>query len=244
MDLDGHSLHLLGRSLGGLEAGVVAAGGLLLRQLGEHVGDGVLTVHVVVPRAHVHRPLLRLLLAHHQYVVVLRELRLADLLLHLLVGEVAVHMEARLPAHRLHRQRVLGGVVGDGHDHDLAGGEPEGPFPGEVLGEDGDHALHAAHDGAVDDHGLGRPLLRRVGEVEADGELEVELDGGALESPPQRVEYGDVDLGPVEGAVRRVQLPLAPRLVEGVLERGLRFVPQLELPKVPLWSRGERHLVL
>lgn len=27
------------------------------------------------------------------------------------------------------------------------------PFPGVVLGEDGDHSLHGAQDGAVNDHG-------------------------------------------------------------------------------------------
>ena len=42
-------------------------------------------------------------------------------------------------------------MVGDGHNHDLARAEPEGPLPTKVLGQDGDHALHAAHDGTVND---------------------------------------------------------------------------------------------
>lgn len=49
-------------------------------------------------------------------------------------------------------------------------------------------------------------VLRVVGEVEADGQLEVELDGGALELALQRVVHRDVDLGAVEGAVPLVDL--------------------------------------
>jgi hypothetical protein len=42
--------------------------------------------------------------------------------------------------------------------------------------------------------------------VEADGQLEVKLDSRALEAAAQGIEDGDVNLGAVEGAVRRVQL--------------------------------------
>ena len=43
-----------------------------------------------------------------------------------------------------------------------------------------------------------------------DGKLEVELDGGALVLPLQRVCEGDVDLGTVESPVAGVQLPGQP----------------------------------
>ena len=87
-----------------------------------------------------------------------------------------------------------------------------------MLGDDSNEALEAAEDRAVDHDGArGRPA--RVGggglvrgailEVEALGELEVELDGRALERPPQGIADLDVDLGTVESAVARVQLPLA-----------------------------------
>ena len=49
---------------------------------------------------------------------------------------------------------------------------------------------------------------RDVSEVEAFGELEVELNGGALDGSSEGVFDGDVDFGPVKGAVARVQLPL------------------------------------
>ena len=44
-----------------------------------------------------------------------------------------------------------------------------------------------------------------------DGKLEVELDGGALVLPLQRVWEGDVDLGTVESPVAGVQLPGQPQ---------------------------------
>ena len=60
---------------------------------------------------------------------------------------------------------------------------------------------HATSQGRAADLGLAVVL-----QVEADGQLEVELHGGALELAPQGVEDRDVDLGPVEGAVALVQL--------------------------------------
>ena len=47
-----------------------------------------------------------------------------------------------------------------------------------------------------------------------DGQLEVELDGGALVLPLQRVREGDVDLGAVESPVARIQLPGQPQRVQ------------------------------
>ena len=57
-------------------------------------------------------------------------------------------------------------------------------------------------------------LLVHVSQVEPNGELEVELDGGALVLPLQGVGQGDVDLGPVEGTVPGVQLPRELRFVQ------------------------------
>ena len=61
----------------------------------------------------------------------------------------------------------------------------------------------------MDDDGLlvDGAVVRVVLEVEADGQLEVELDGGALEVAPERVHDGDVDFRAVKGAVPRIQLP-------------------------------------
>ncbi len=61
----------------------------------------------------------------------------------------------------------------------LAGVEPQRPLGGKVLGQDGEHALHGAEDGAVhDDRPLPGPVLGHVLQPEADGQLEVELEGG------------------------------------------------------------------
>lgn len=54
-----------------------------------------------------------------------------------------------------------------------------------------------------------RRLLRRaVFQVEPLRQLEIQLDGRALERAAQRVADGDVDLGPVERTVARVDIPL------------------------------------
>lgn len=46
-------------------------------------------------------------------------------------------------------------------------------------------------------------------QVEADGKLEVQLNGSALELAPQGVKDRDVDLGAIEGPVCLVQLHTA-----------------------------------
>ena len=82
-----------------------------------------------------------------------------------------------------------------------------------MLGQDADEALVRAEDRAVDGHRpLGLPVGVDVLELEALGQhREVDLDGGDLPGAPQHVLDVDVDLGPVEGAVARIQL-----VVEGV----------------------------
>lgn len=93
----------------------------------------------------------------------------------------------------------------------LARVEPQRPLGSKVLRQDGKHALHAAQDGAVHDDGpLARAVLGHVLEPEPDGQLEVQLHGGALELAPQGVVHGDVDLGAVERAVPCVGPPGVP----------------------------------
>lgn len=83
-----------------------------------------------------------------------------------------------------------------------------------MLGNDSDEAFQTAQDGAVDDDrtcsGFVYVVVRAaVFEVEALRELEVELNRGALEGTAESVADGDVDLGTVERAVARVELPLS-----------------------------------
>ncbi len=93
-----------------------------------------------------------------------------------------------------------------------------------------------------DDWRLLLSLLVHVSELEAERELEVQLDGGALQgktfidsklaSFPTKMEFSfshlvlplkgvcerDVDLWPVECPVARVKLPLQPGVVQGVAQ--------------------------
>lgn len=89
----------------------------------------------------------------------------------------------------------------------LPGAQPERPLASEVLGQNGKHALDRPQNGAVDDD---RPLkllvLRGVLQLEAQRQLEVQLDCGALKLAAQGIKDCDVDLGAVEGAVRFVHL--------------------------------------
>ncbi len=43
-------------------------------------------------------------------------------------------------------------------------------------------------------------------QLEFVGQLEVQLHCGALELPLQGIEDGDVNLGPIEGSIRRIEL--------------------------------------
>ena len=65
--------------------------------------------------------------------------------------------------HRLDLLDILLCAAHHGYHEDLAGRKPEGPFAGEVLGEDGDEALETADDGAVDHHGAGHAQRKRIG---------------------------------------------------------------------------------
>ena len=121
----------------------------------------------------------------------------------------------------------------DGDEHHLAGAEPERPLAAVVLAEDGEHPLDAAEHGAMDHDGPGELLALLLGvggvlQIEADGELEVELDGGALVDAVHGVHDLDVDLGTVEGTVAGVDAPpaLAGEGVHGPGERGLGPVPE------------------
>lgn len=166
----------------------------------------------------------------------------------------------------------------DGHDEYLSRGQPERPLARKVLRDDPDEALQTPEDRAVDHDGARRRAARvgsgcfvrgAVLEVEALGELEVELDGRALERAAEGVPNLDVDLGAVERAVARVQFPLArvelvQRLRQLLEEEGWRsamyvhvregikedeeketktyclgLVPGLDVPKVVLRAGGK-----
>ncbi len=91
-------------------------------------------------------------------------------------------------------------LLGDGDDADLHGGEPHGEGAGVVLDEDAEEAFDRAEERAVDHDGLVLfAVFAGVLELEAGGEVEVELDGGELPEAAEDVDEFDVDFGAVEG---------------------------------------------
>src|SRR5947208_9442587 len=109
-----------------------------------------------------------------------------------------------------------------------------------MLGQDADEALERAEDCAMHHHRtLGLAVAVDVLEPEALGLLEVDLDGGDLPAPRERVQDVDVDLGPVEGAVARVQVEGQPVGAQRVRQPLLGYLPLLVGPERLGRPRGE-----
>mmetsp|Transcript_32752 Transcript_32752/g.55219 ORF Transcript_32752/g.55219 Transcript_32752/m.55219 type:complete len:390 (+) Transcript_32752:512-1681(+) len=89
------------------------------------------------------------------------------------------------------------------------------------------------------------PTRGLVLELEANGQLEVQLHRGALVDAFHRVVHLDVDLGPVKGAIARIHLPLPrPReSIQRLRQLSLRHVPQRRVPQCFGWSRRQLQLV-
>jgi hypothetical protein len=106
----------------------------------------------------------------------------ADLGLHFAVGGVELYAQAD------GLETLLDGLgvgemllVGDGDEAYLYGREPKGKGAGVVLDEDAEKAFDAAEERAVNHDGLvGHAVFANIFELEAGGEIEVELDGGEL----------------------------------------------------------------
>src|SRR5438876_1173009 len=100
-----------------------------------------------------------------------------------------------------------------------------------VLGEHPDEPLEGAEDRAVDHDGA---LRRSVGvdvlEREAVGLREVDLDGRELPAAPERVQNVDVDFGPVERSVARVEVIREPIRLQRVVQGPLGRLPLLVRP--------------
>ena len=122
------------------------------------------------------------------------------------------------------RARVVAVAVGDRQHDRLDRREPQRQLAGEVLEQDPDEALVGPHQRAVDHH---RPVLgvvgAGVGQLEALGEVVVELAGPELPRAAERVGHVHVDLRPVEGAVALVEVVVAD---PGCLERAAAAPPR------------------
>eukprot|EP00968_Pinguiococcus_pyrenoidosus_P015053 scaffold1384_cov256-Pinguiococcus_pyrenoidosus.AAC.6 len=150
------------------------------------------------------------------------------------------------------------GVVRDGGEAHLLGGEPQRQVSGSRFDEHAEEALNGAEDGPVDhDRALPLGFGGDVLHVEALGEVEVALDGRALPRAADGILNLDVNLGAVEGTATIVHL-VAPTLAIQRLDEclrtngsdpGLRTSVDSEvvrspvpIPRLPWWQVPRCHL--
>src|SRR6185503_17260376 len=106
--------------------------------------------------------------------------------------------------------------------------------------ETADEALEAAEQDAVDhDRALALTLVINVRDVEALGQVEVDLHGRALPLSTDRVVNLDVDLRRVEHATAFIDLVRDLADAERGPQRVLGLVPELVRTEPFLWPRGE-----
>src|SRR3990170_4983966 len=186
------------------------------------------------------RPTLGVAIAEHEHVGHLLLLREPDLVLHAVRAVVHLHPQA---ARAEDPGQLAGRIempVGDGYDDRLDRRAPEGERAGKVLGKDADETLEAAVDRIVDDD---RPLDPAGGgavlQLEPLRQLVVELDGGHLPLPAQRILDEDVDLGGVERTAARIDRVGDAGPVERLGQLALRHLPELIGAQLFLRSRGE-----
>jgi len=152
----------------------------------------------------------------------------------------------------------------DGHNQDLPWTYPERPLATEVLSQNSQEALETADDGTVDDNwtrttgarliGLGFAflsglwsclalLVRHIFELEVNGCLIIELDGGTLELSLQSVGNGDINLRAIEGTITLVEFPVITfKLGHRFAQLSLSVVPRLDVAKELLWPSGQLEL--
>ena len=159
---------------------------------------------------------------------------LADLVVDLLVPEIAFDAQARGLQLLDHLQRIVVRIRHDRRDDDLEGSEPQREVTGEVLDQDAREALQRAEHRAVDHHRrLLLGMLVDVERAEAAREVEVHLRRAALPVAADGVLQHVFELRSVERALARLQRRLHAsvralrHLVEHVLQRLLGLVPQL-----------------
>ena len=170
----------------------------------------------------------RLAVPDDQHVGHLLELGLANLVVDLLLALVDLRPAGRPPPAPLHLPGVVDVAVGNRQDDGLERRHPEWEGAGEVLDQDGDEALDAAEDRAVNHH---RPVLGVVGadvlQIEALRVVVIELNRRALPLAANGVLDVAVDFRAVERAVAGIdRVRLA-----GALERLPSAPPQRD----PRW---------
>ena len=184
---------------------ISALAGLHIRlQAGNEVGKAL---HALLTgeRAHGDGVILRFLVAEHEHIRDLLTLRFTDLIADLLIAQVGLDAQASLLQAVGDVLGVIVRAVGDGHDLDLHGREPQRERTGVVLGEDADEALDRAEAHTVDhDRAMLLTVRADILEVKALGHLHIELDRAALPGTAEAVLQVEVDLRTVERAVALV----------------------------------------
>jgi len=172
-----------------------------------------------------------LLGTNHKDEVELRNLGVADFLVQSRVRGIDVRKESGSVELLLD----LLGIGDQSSSHwnhlDLAGGQPEVPSAGTGLCENGNHALQRTQHGTMNNNGARevRSLATAVAVLETEtlGQLEVQLDGGALMAATQAVTDQNINLGSVECTILRVNGPGASEAVKCISQ-------MLELKKAQL----------
>lgn len=94
------------------------------------------------------------------------------------------------------------------------------PFPCKVLSNDRNESLETSEDRAMDNHRSCGGFVRTLGifgrtvlQVETFRKLEIELNGCALEGPPECVSDGDINFGSVERTISGIDFPFTRVLI-------------------------------
>src|SRR6266513_4048457 len=136
--------------------------------------------------------------------------------------------------------RVVEGRFADRDDRDLLPVEPQREIPRVVLDEAPDEALETPEENAVDHHrALTLALLVHERDVEALGQVEVDLDRRTLPLAPDRVVDLDVDLRRIEDTAALVELVRDVACAERRPQRLFGLVPELVGPEPLLGTRRE-----
>ena len=141
--------------------------------------------------------------------------------------------------------RVWDMAIGDGQYLDLNRRQPEWKGPGILLYKDSHVTLKAAQHGAVYHHRGVLPVIRAgVGHLEASGQVEIELNCGALPVAAQRILELDVDLGAVEYPFPLIYDVLERLVLQRLSEQFDRPFPLLDVSHVILRPGAQGNLKL
>src|SRR5438552_11399013 len=212
----------------------------LAREVGQDAVEGDGPEVLAAPAPEADGPVLALPLADDERGRDLPALRLADPVAELLVAVVELRPQARRAELLPDGPSVRGVFLAHRQDTRLHRREPRRERTRVMLGEHPDESLEGAEDRAVDHDRAPRvPVAVDVFELEPVRLREVDLDGGKLPAAPERVLDVDVNLGPVERPVARIEVVREPVRLQRVVQRPLGRLPLLVRSQRLGRARGE-----